>query len=180
MKRLLASLCLLACGWLPFPVAAVETLNGQNVETIDWETLLPADFDFESVYGSEEELSNLDDFDPEAQRRLDAMMQALKSTPVVPELDGRMVRLPGFVVPLEGDGQTVTTFFLVPWFGACIHTPPPPSNQIVYTHYEPGTQLDNLYDAVWVTGVLQVEDFSHELASSGYRLEAYRIEPYTE
>ncbi|GGO79691.1 hypothetical protein GCM10011348_14590 [Marinobacterium nitratireducens] len=178
MKRLLASLCLLALCWTPF-LNAADVLNGRAVETIDWEALMPPNFSFDQVYGSDD-LSSLDDFDPAAQRKLDEMMQALSSAPVVASLDGRMVRLPGFVVPVEGEGQRVTSFFLVPWFGACIHTPPPPSNQIVYAHFEPGTELQNLYDAVWVTGVLRVETFSHELASAGYRLDAYRIEPYEE
>ncbi|MFC6669151.1 DUF3299 domain-containing protein [Marinobacterium aestuariivivens] len=178
MKRLISVCCLLLCCWI-LPAAAAESLNGQPVETIDWEALMPQNFSFEQVYGSED-FGDLDDFDPRAQRKLDEMMSALQSAPVVPELDGRMVRLPGFVVPLEGDGQTVTSFFLVPWFGACIHTPPPPSNQIVHATFEPGTRLENLYDAVWITGVLTVEAFSHDLASAGYRLEAYRIEPYTE
>lgn len=178
INKLLASLAVLLCCCIT-QLGVAETLNGQPVETLDWEALMPANFSFDQVYGSED-LSALDDFDPEAQRKLDQMMQNLSSAPVVPELDGRMVRLPGFVVPLEGDGQIVTSFFLVPWFGACIHTPPPPSNQIVHTHFEPGTKIDNLYDAVWITGVLRVEDFSHDLASAGYRIEAYRIEPYEE
>lgn len=158
---------------------ATEFLNGQAVETLEWEALMPADFSFEQVYG-DQDFGDLEDFDPRAQQQLDEMMQALHSAPVVPELDGKMVRIPGFVVPLDGDGQTVTEFFLVPWFGACIHTPPPPSNQIILARYEPGTELKNLFDAVWITGTLKVESFSHELAAAGYRIEAYRIEPYTE
>jgi hypothetical protein len=48
------------------------------------------------------------------------------------KLDEQEVRIPGFVVPLEGDAKTVTAFLLVPYFGACIHVPPPPTNQVIY------------------------------------------------
>ena len=102
----------------------------------------------------------------------------LASAPVVSELDGRMVKIPGFVVPLAGEDQRIDRFFLVPYFGACIHTPPPPSNQIIDTHFEPGTQIESLYDAVWITGELTIDTYQHELGTAGYRLEAYRIEPY--
>lgn len=158
---------------------ALDSVNGQTVEALEWDALMPPDFSFEQVYGNQD-FGDLEDFDPRAQRKLDEMMQALQSAPVVPELDGKMVRIPGFVVPLDGEGQKVTEFFLVPYFGACIHTPPPPSNQIILTRFEPGTKLEGLFDAVWITGTLKVESFSHEVAASGYSIEAYRIEPYTE
>ncbi|MCP8688633.1 DUF3299 domain-containing protein [Marinobacterium sedimentorum] len=161
------------------PLWALETLNGQEVEALEWDALMPPDFSFEQLYGNQD-FGDLEDFDPRAQQKLDDMMQALRSAPVVPALDGKMVRIPGFVVPLDGVGQKVTEFFLVPYFGACIHTPPPPSNQIILTRFEPGTDVKNLFDAVWITGTLKVESFAHEVAASGYSIEAYRIEPYTE
>ncbi len=176
LRSLLCALVLLLGG--PLQAGTSDFVNGEAVTVIDWEALMPPDFAMDGLLESQGDLASLDDLDPQAGRLLDEMMAALRSAPVVPAMDGRMVRLPGFVVPLEGEGQTVTTFFLVPYFGACIHTPPPPSNQIVYVSFEPGTRLENLYDAVWVTGKLRVQDFSHELAAAGYTLEAYRVEPY--
>ena len=55
--------------------------------------------------------------------------------PVVKALDGQSVSLPGFVVPLEGDSELITEFLLVPYFGACIHVPPPPPNQPIWIQY---------------------------------------------
>ena len=50
---------------------------------------------------------------------------------IVEEYNGKQVKLPGFVVPLEySDKGRVKEFLLVPYFGACIHYPPPPPNQI--------------------------------------------------
>ena len=55
-----------------------------------------------------------------------------RANAAVPELAGQNLALPGFVLPLEYDGKKVTEFLLVPWVGACIHTPPPPPNQMVH------------------------------------------------
>jgi len=176
VKLVCAAVLLIACA----SAGAQEVVNGKPVTTLEWDQLMPADFNLDSVFAKTEQFGSLDDFDPKAQQLLDEMMMTLQSAPVVQELDGKMVRIPGFVVPLEGNGQTVSTFFLVPYFGACIHVPPPPSNQIVHVDYEPGTKLDNLYDAVWVTGLLKISTTVHDLGTAGYSLEAYRIEPYQE
>jgi uncharacterized protein len=95
-----------------------------------------------------------------------------------PELDHHQVRIPGYVVPIDGDEQSVRTFLLVPFFGACIHVPPPPSNQIVFVTLKEPVSVDELWDAVWVYGTLQTERSSHELANAGYQMQGVRIESY--
>lgn len=97
---------------------------------------------------------------------------------VVPAMNGKKIRLPGFVVPLEGDSETITQFFLVPFFGACIHVPPPPTNQIVYVNYPKGAKVDDLWDAVWVAGTLNTVSASNDIADAAYSLEGVSVEPY--
>lgn len=110
-----------------------------------------------------------------------AFEQAMVSTAVRPELDGQQVRLPGFVVPLEFDvNQNVTEFFLVPYFGACIHLPPPPPNQIVHVLYPQGLELSSIYEPYTVTGRLAAMLTSNETALSAYRIDAAAVEPYEE
>ena len=66
-------------------------------------------------------------------------MRAMTSTKTVAELDGLAVRIPGFIVPLDMDEeQRVTELFLVPYYGACLHMPPPPPNQMIYAKLERG------------------------------------------
>ncbi|SEP96373.1 hypothetical protein SAMN04244573_00750 [Azotobacter beijerinckii] len=105
--------------------------------------------------------------------------QMSPAAPVVEALNGQLVRLPGYLVPLEtaSDGR-VREFLLVPYFGACIHVPPPPSNQIVHVRNEPGVQLEVLYQPYWVEGKLQVEHTSSELAEAGYRMATSKVYPY--
>ncbi|MCE2460794.1 MAG: DUF3299 domain-containing protein [Pseudomonadales bacterium] len=97
---------------------------------------------------------------------------------VVPELNGENVKLPGFVVPLDVVGDKVASFLLVPYFGACIHVPPPPPNQIVYVEFEEPVKLESMYDPVWVTGELGLEGHASSLARAGYSMKGTALEKY--
>ena len=98
---------------------------------------------------------------------------------MVQSLDGQNIRLPGYIVPLEVNEEGRTTdFLLVPYFGACIHVPPPPSNQIVHVKSELGVKLDELYQPYWIEGPMQVKASSSELADAGYQMEADKIYVY--
>ncbi len=94
-------------------------------------------------------------------------------------LDGAEVRLPGFIVPLHArrDG-VVNEFLLVPYFGSCIHVPPPPPNQLVYVHMTRRTTLQSIYDAYWITGKLHLQTRTTHLGSAAYDLQAVKIELY--
>ena len=86
-------------------------------------------------------------------------------TTLVEELNGKQVRIPGYLLPLEVSGFKVTEFLLVPYVGACIHVPPPPPNQIVYVKVlqNGGYKNKELYEPVWVTGKMKVTSMVKEL-----------------
>ena len=94
-------------------------------------------------------------------------------------LEGAVVRLPGFIIPLDArrDG-VVNEFLLVPYFGACIHVPPPPPNQLVYVRMTRRTTLRAPYDAYWITGKLHLQTTTTHLGSAAYALSAAKIELY--
>lgn len=96
------------------------------------------------------------------------------------KLDNQDLRIPGFVVPLEGDAKKVTAFLLVPYFGACIHVPPPPTNQVIYVSYPKGAPVDDLWDAIWVKGKMRTISSSHEMATASYSMEATDVSVYEE
>lgn len=100
-------------------------------------------------------------------------------TGVVEELNGVLVKIPGFVVPLEVSTEgKVSEFLLVPYFGACIHYPPPPANQIVYITAEKPMDLESTWEPIWATGELRTEFRESDLAYSGYTMAAQAIEIY--
>jgi len=101
------------------------------------------------------------------------------SSNVVAEFDGELVRMPGFVVPLEYDGrQQVTEFFLVPFFGACIHVPAPPPNQIVHVRVEGGFRLSSIYEPYVIEGLMQIETTARDIGISAYSVNADQVFPY--
>ena len=94
-------------------------------------------------------------------------------------LEGATVRLPGFIVPLEAARSgNVSEFLLVPYFGSCIHVPPPPPNQIVYVHVSRRSGIESIYDAYWITGKLHLQTKTTRLGSTAYALNAEKIEVY--
>jgi uncharacterized protein len=94
-------------------------------------------------------------------------------------LNGTTVRVPGFMVPLEDWEQRVTEFILVPYFGACIHVPPPPPNQMAHVLMSGDRRVEvNLWDPVWVVGTLIIENVDSPYGVVGYQLTAERLLPY--
>ena len=100
---------------------------------------------------------------------------------VVEELDGKLIRMPGFMLPLEyAKGGMVSEFLLVPYFGACIHVPPPPPNQIVYVISQKPIKAKGLWDPVWVTGKMSTKTNINDLGDAAYTLELTELEKYDE
>ena len=108
----------------------------------------------------------------------DLSSQQPASTGVRTDWNGRIVRLPGFIVPIDFEGTAVTAFILVPYVGACIHVPPPPANQLVFVTTEDPYDSKGLYSPVKVTGMFGVSAISTHLAQIGYALSAEKIEPF--
>ncbi len=112
------------------------------------------------------------------------LQAALNSAPVNPELDKKKIKLSGFVSPLEIDEKegVVKEFLLVPYFGACIHVPPPPLNQtlLIKPAKDQQIKLEDAYEPIWVSGVIHAESTVTKLAEAGYKISDVKIEPYTE
>lgn len=96
---------------------------------------------------------------------------------VVPALNGKLVSIGGYVVPLDFDSSTIKEFLLVPFVGACIHVPPPPANQIIYVKSETGIEITGQFDPVTVVGTIKTEPAFTGLADTGYSIIAQSVEP---
>ena len=159
--------------------------------TLDWEDLIPKEGkgkilsvpgnsptigtprreDFE---GNDDEYAEMIDL-YEVQRYSQPQGVSIRS-----DLNGKIVRIPGFITPLEIDGENIVEFLLVPYVGACIHVPSPPGNQIIYVSKIKGIALDKMYDPIWITGKLTAKPLTTILADVGYYMEKVKIEPYQE
>jgi uncharacterized protein len=144
-----------------------------------WSELVPAGWKpAQPMRDAQHDRAALQDSDPQARAALRRLRDTLDAAPTDPALDGRAARIAGYVVPIESAPHGTTQFLLVPYFGACIHTPPPPANQII--HVALGTPRTGLraMDAVWVRGTLRVARHDSAVATSGYHLAATAVDPY--
>lgn len=97
------------------------------------------------------------------------------------DLQGKEVSIPGFMVPLEDEENEVTEFLLVPYAGACIHTPPPPPNQIVYVKMDHNSKVKMSWvDPIIVTGQLKISTIVSPYGDVSYTLTGENIKPYGE
>ncbi len=158
------------------PAAKAAPATGA-FRTITWEALVPPDWDpFKEFKGID--LNALQDGDPKADQMLKRMREVWDQAPVNPALVGQRVRIPGFVVPLEDTKDGIKEFLLVPYFGACVHSPPPPSNQIIHVLPKSPAKGFRSMDAVWITGTLSNTQTDSYMGASSWRLDAVGVTPY--
>ena len=144
---------------------------------IEWDDLMPADWD--PMKGVQTlQLMALGDGDPRASAALEKLKKAWDEAPVVPAMDKQHVVIAGFAVPLDAEGTSVHEMLLVPYFGACIHTPPPPANQVIHVILPKPAKGVRMMDTVWITGTLHVATATTSLGPSGYQLDGESVAPY--
>ncbi len=136
---------------------------------IEWDDLIPPGVPYGEIIGPGQMDEINDTWNPEYDANASRVNTAL---------DGAAVRLPGYIIPFDMGADGITSFMLVPYVGACIHTPPPPPNQLVFVHTETPWPGEDLWDAVWVSGRLTANAMSTEIADVGYQMKAEKIEAF--
>jgi hypothetical protein len=156
---------------------ALPAQAADDFRQIKWEALVPKGWDPTKDLKALD-LSRLQDNDPRAMEALDKIKAMWDNAPTEPGLAGAKVKLPGFAIPLENKGGKVSEFLLVPYFGACIHSPPPPANQIIHVvAKKPVANLHSM-DAVMLSGTLSLHTASTPWGNAGYRLTLEKLENY--
>ena len=158
--------------------ATARPPDSSAVLELEWDALIPDGYRPDALM-QEYNVDELEDDDPRTAELMAKLRELWDQAPVREDLDGEEVKLPGFVVPVEGDAEETTSFLLVPYYGACIHVPPPPANQTVYVLTEPGKGTrPGLFDVVWVTGTMSVKRTENDIAEAGYTLYATGVTAY--
>ncbi|MBP6276782.1 MAG: DUF3299 domain-containing protein [Limnohabitans sp.] len=147
--------------------------------TIGWEQLIPAGWDpYKDLKALN--LDGLKDNDPRAEEALKKMRKMWDNAPINPLLLGQNVRLPGFLVPLEDVPDGMKEFLLVPYFGACVHSPAPPANQIVHVVLDKPNKRFRLMDVIWVSGLISATKTDSHMGAASYRIDAKALAPYVD
>lgn len=180
MARIVRSLLVSALAAIVVSLPLTTYGSADEPRELEWDQLMPADWRPFDPYTdlTEEQNNQLYEGSPLEQKLVQEYIAAKSSAPVVHELDGQRVKIPGYLVPLDFSGTALSEFLLVPYFGACIHVPPPPSNQIVYVKTDDPFKPEGLFAAVWVTGTISTDAHLNEVGDAGYTITASRIERY--
>jgi uncharacterized protein len=160
----------LASGQSKGPLASPKTLR--------WNELVPATWD-PSTFFKQRSRGVIVDGSAEEIELTRQLREVWDNAPTRPELEGMAIRLPGFVVPLDQTASGLTELLLVPYFGACIHSPPPPANQIVHVILDKPSKLSSM-DMIWAIGTLRTKRANSPMGTSGYQMEKARTEPLKE
>lgn len=162
---------------LMYSVSAIA----QNVEfkRIQWVDLMPKE-DVETLYNPPQEIFDIteDEEGEMSEEGFENMMKAmdedyqkaLSSTKVIESLNNQKIEIPGFIVPLIIEGDKTTEFFIVPYFGACMHYPPPPPNQTIFAEYKAGIDISKIYEPYHFLGTLTIFKYQNDIAQSTYHL----------
>ncbi|MEP0354283.1 DUF3299 domain-containing protein [Paraglaciecola sp.] len=185
----LQSLSLVFVATLLLVTANIKANETQTYQEVEWIQLMPRD-DLEALLNPPDYLANIQDGSEEdSVEALTGMVSedvttqrfqdALTSVRVINEFDNKPIKIPGFVVPLKSDEQQrVTEFFIVPYFGACLHMPPPPPNQMIHGKVETGFELAQLTEPFWFEGVIHIETMSNTTGTSAYGMSLDNIQAY--
>jgi hypothetical protein len=148
-----------------------------NYREATWDELVPKDWDPTKRFRNSK-LGMFSDADPRVLQMMREMRETWDNAPTNSAMDGAAVKLPGYVVPLDETKAGIKEFLLVPYFGACIHTPPPPANQIIHVIAAKPAKGLHMMDAVWVSGTLKTFRGDSVMGVSGYQMQAAQIDPY--
>lgn len=99
--------------------------------------------------------------------------------PALKALSGQNVRIAGYVVPLDDASQEDAEFLLVPYYGACVHTPPPPPNQMVLVEMDGRRKVRlDLFEAIWLEGTLGIDLVESLYGTAGFTIKGQKVSPY--
>ncbi len=154
-----------------------------NLQTLTWDDLIPEGYNAESIIAKyQSKIMITPEGSPEEVELYKVMQAEFDQAPANTTLNTKMVKIPGFVSPLDESDGMVGEFLLVPYFGSCIHSPPPPVNQTVVVNPQQGKSIamSKIRRPVWVIGEMRVERSTTDLAEAAYRIENARLEEYTQ
>lgn len=172
-----AVLAAAACLQIKAAEPATVAAGSAAVAETKWEDLVPKDWDPTKRFRNSN-LGALSDNNPKVMQMMREMRETWDNAPTNNKMDGVIVKLPGYVVPLDEVNGQIKEFLLVPYFGACVHTPPPPANQIVHVIADKPIKALRMMDAVWVTGTLKTIRLDTVMGTSGYRIQTAVIDRY--
>lgn len=143
---------------------------------IQWSDLIPKGYEPEKLLEKYEKdierLNNLPDNSDEGIAIIQRITEEINNSPMNKEISGQHIRIAGYIAPLDIKNGMVTRFLLVPYFGACIHVPPPPMNQTILVQTAPrqGIKLHEVDYPYLISGQLSIQKTHTDIGQAGYQI----------
>jgi len=152
----------------------MSTVLAGEAKLVSWNDLVPVEYHSDNLvakYADElKKLETLPIGSPETTEIMDRINAEINSAPMNEAINGKKIRLPGYISPLDVHQGLISRFLLVPYFGACIHVPPPPLNQTVLVIAEKGQEIEmeKIESPYEITGTIQISNTQTEIGGAGY------------
>ncbi len=177
-------LCMVSMQAFSSDLTKVE-MEAEPVIKIKWDELLPEAFRPDTViakYQDQLDKYTDDDSGPEIEALYAKITKEMTTSLVNKSIHNKWIKLPGFIAPLNNDNALITEFLLVPYFGACVHVPPPPTNQTVLVRVADnnGIKMEDSMGAFWISGKIQLDTNKTDIGEAGYSIQDAMIEFYEE
>lgn len=159
--------------------AKAADLAARGIREIGWEELMPEGEEERLAQLYQQQMSMLYSGAPIMEGSSADMMVQIGTFNTVAELNGTKVRIPGYTVPFDFSANAeIREFLLVPYYGACLHAPPPPPNQTIFAMKDDPIKLRDLAQAVWIEGTIFTQTQESELADAAYTIKVDQVEIY--
>jgi hypothetical protein len=156
-----------------------EELAARGVTRLTWEELMPPGEEERLAQMYQAQMAMLYSRGGIAEGSAEDVAIQIGTFNTVPELNGKKIRIPGYTVPFDfGPNAEIREFLLVPYFGACLHAPPPPPNQTLFVMTDEPIKIRDLAQAVWIEGTIWTQIQESELADAAYTIRMTGIEAY--
>lgn len=129
-------------------------------EIQSWKTLIDPNFNQEKVVQFyKEKVKKVKEGSKEETRIYAQLQEALKNAGSNKTIDNKSVKLKGYIVPIDIDGEKVNKFLFFPNQAACIHVPASPANQTIYvtTQKDEGVKMEDAYEQIMVYGTIKLQ-----------------------
>ncbi len=151
----------------PYPAHADDLEEASapedNYRVLEWQDLVPRDWEPPLVAEAYDEVTPT----------------SVDETSVVPELDGQLAALPGYMKPVVFHGNEVSEFVLVPFLPhqvkAHAHLE---ANQMVYVYALEPVVVEQPFDPIWIVGALSLEPVMTDEGPAAYRMVDAVTTPY--
>ena len=152
----------------------ISCSNEPSYEIDKWSTLIDPNFNQEKVVNFyKEKVKKAKEGTAQEVAIYAELQKSLKEAGTNKSIEAKRVKLSGYIVPVDIDGEKVNKFLFFPDQAACIHVPASPANQTIYvtTLKDKGVLMEDAYEPIVVYGTLKLQTANVATGTASFVIE---------